>query len=129
MVCGPSWAHHNGTFDNLNKVPPQVPAEAQQSGYCCMIYDINSDGGVKNAKVDYCTETYLAQPSVDALTKWKYKKLRKDGTPVAAKNLTTHMAFHIAYWDGTIVPGKFGYMSRLSDGTYNQDRPCGLKIS
>lgn len=94
-----------------------------------MIYDITPEGSVQNVEVDYCTETYLAQPSIDALSEWKYKKLRKDGTPVTAKNLTTYTAFHISYDDGYIIPGKFDYMSKLPDGSYNRDRPCGLKIS
>lgn len=100
-----------------------------QSGYCCLGYDIDENGDVKNARVNYCTENYLAEPSKQALQKWKYSKTKKDGTSSVSKNLTTYMSYYLSDEVGNTIPNSNGFMTLKPDGTRDTEKFCGLIIS
>ena len=122
-------AHHGETFNTLKQFPPTMPPMAYQSGYCCMLYDIDENGDVKNVGANYCTEDYLAEPSKKALQKWKYDTKKKDGTPSVSKNLTTYMSFYLTDELGNIIPNQNGFMSQKPDGSRDTEKFCGLIVS
>lgn len=129
FIFGSALAHHKDTFEYVNQVPPVMPSQAYQSGYCCMTYDIDQYGIPKRIRASYCTEAYLTEPSKNALAKWKYGAKKKDGTNVKSKNLTTYMSIRLTDSLGFIIPGKHGYMTKNPDGSYNQEKYCGLLVS
>jgi len=121
-------AHHSETYDTLTRVPPEMPWQAQTSGYCCMLYDIDSDGVPQNVSAPYCSQSYYEQPSVTALKKWRYGTKKKDGSPVTSTRITTYMSFYLADWQGNIIRDSNGF-PRDTENTENNFKPCHQFIS
>lgn len=126
---GVAKAHHKDTFNYIDQAIPVIPPMARNSGYCCMIYDIDPNGKVRNPKVEYCSEDYFAKPSLDAIFKWLYETKRKDGSPVEDKNLTSKLQFNLMNQFGFMIPGRNGYMTKLPSGEYNREMSCGNLVS
>jgi len=124
ILAGVSYGHHDDTFITIKRVPPIMPAEAYQSGYCCMGHGIDKDGNVLDVKVRYCTENYLAAPSIVALSQWKYDPKRKDGTSTVTKNEDVYISFLLSTYEGEIIPGKHGFMTLLLNGERNREKVC-----
>ncbi len=112
-------AHHSETYDTITRVPPAMPPQAQTSGYCCMLYDIDSEGVPQNVSASYCSQGYYAAPSITALKKWRYAKTKKDGSPVMSKRITTYMSFYLADWDGNIIRDANGFPKNPKNATEN----------
>jgi len=110
LVIAPSiMAHHSETYNTVLRVPPVMPPNAQTSGYCCMVYDIDSEGVPQNVSASYCSQEYFAAPSVSALEKWRYGVKNKDGSPVTSTGVTTYMSFYLADWKGDIIRDSNGF--------------------
>lgn len=129
FIFGTALAHHKETFEYIKRVPPVMPQQSSQSGYCCMTYDIDKYGLTKNISASYCTEAYLAEPSKQALAKWIYDTKKKDGTNVKSESLTTYMSFVLTDQFGAVIPGKNDFMTKKPDGSYNKEKTCGLLVS
>ena len=129
LCLAPSaMAHHSETYDTITRIPPVMPPQAQTSGYCCMLYDIDSDGVPKNVSAPYCSQSYYAAPSETALKKWRYAKKKKDGSPVTSTRITTYMSFYLADWQGNIIRDSNGFPKDL-EKTENNYKPCDQFIS
>lgn len=121
-------AHHSETYNTITRIPPAMPPQAQTSGYCCMLYDIDTDGIPQNVSAPYCSQSYYAAPSVTALKKWRYAKKKKDGSPVTSTRITTYMSFYLADWEGNIIRDSNGFPKDL-ENTENNFKPCDQFIS
>ena len=129
LLATAAQAHHGETFNTLKRVVPPMPPMATQSGYCCMLYDIDNNGDVKNVLTQYCTDDYFGPPSKAALLKWKYDTKKKAGTSSVSKGLTTYISFALTDEFGQIIPNRNGFMSLKPDGSRDTEKFCGIKVS
>ena len=69
----------------IHKVNPTYPEEARQQGIQGIVVSeaiIDSEGTVVDVKVLESPDEILNQPTVDALTQWKFEPATKDGKPI-----------------------------------------------
>ena len=103
----------NGTraAEVTKQVPPTMPRQARESGYCCMVFNVDRSGSPVNVNTSYCTNPIFAENSKDAVSKWEFSPALKNGTPVAWLDETTLMRFNIATVEGSLIPSSTGYLS------------------
>jgi len=135
------------------RVPPIMPAEAETSGYCCVMFDVRKNGQTTNIHTPYCTDSIFSNPSKTAVSQWRYTAAKAKGKAVKRRALTTNITFRLAEYDGRVIPHPKGYLQprinpnnippapKLEKGGnyeeywawqrkyYNMETPCGELIS
>jgi len=103
----------NGTRDAkvTKQVPPTMPRQARESGYCCMVFNVDRSGSPVNVNTSYCTNPIFAESSKDAVSRWEFSPAMKNGKPVVWLDETTLMRFNIATVEGSLIPSSTGYLS------------------
>lgn len=85
--------------DPVVKIHPKYPIEAARNGtegFCTVSFDINTIGGVKNAKVIECQPgDVFAKEALRAVVKWKYIPKIVDGVATPQNNLITVINFNM----------------------------------
>jgi len=97
--------------ENLKRVPPMMPNEAEVSGYCCVMFDVTATGKTTNITTPYCTSAALSKAAKTSVGQWTYRPARKNGQPVYRKNMDTNITFHLADVDGRLIPSPQGYLA------------------
>lgn len=66
--------------------PPEYPAGVQASGGIVMVtVVIDAEGSVAEAVVSKASDPALAEPSIEAIRKWRFKPAQKDGQAVKTR--------------------------------------------
>lgn len=66
--------------------PPAFPeAKRGTSGIVALVVVVNEDGSVAEAKVSKSTDAAFEAPSLEAISKWKFKPAEVNGQPVKSK--------------------------------------------
>lgn len=76
----------------VRKVMPKYPEEARQArvtGVVVVDTEISEEGRVTHAKILRCTDEAFAQPTLDALSQWRFEPATLDGEPVAVYYVLT----------------------------------------
>lgn len=132
----------------VKRVPPIMPPNAETSGYCCMVFDVNKSGIPENIKASYCTDEVFTNASKEAVSKWRYSPAEADGKGVKRWNEDAMMSFRLSDKYGLMVPSSTGYLairqnrkltpppmndrkaySEWFEKTYVTDQPCGDLLS
>lgn len=96
----------------ISRVPPNMPWNAQSSGYCCMLFDVTPDGKTSNIRTPHCSAEMFRKPSIEAVSKWKYSPKTVDGRPVLRADMTNLMSFVLTDYDGTVIQSPDGFPAR-----------------
>ncbi len=117
-------ADDNTVYDEdaemLTPSPPIMPANAEGSGYCCMMFDLTAQGTPINIKSAYCTNPIFSKASKTALSKWVYSPAKLNGSAVPRRNMSEVLSFRLFDFDRNTIPGRTGYYKAL---TLPKDRP------
>lgn len=66
--------------------PPAFPSEKKgTTGIVALIVVVNVDGSVAEATVSKSTDAAFEAPSLEAISKWKFKPAEVNGQPVKSK--------------------------------------------
>lgn len=129
IVSEISFAQDNSdiTFDQkavaMKRAAPQMPSKAKTSGYCCVSYDVNEKGKVKNIETPYCTDSVFSRSAKKTLSKWKFKPATRDGASVTQKGLVSMITYRKVNSKGIPIPSQSGYMKRINPQEELPPRP------
>lgn len=132
----------------IRRERPIFPEDLDQSGYCCLKFDINTLGKTTNIRIEYCTTHKLMNTSKTSVSKWQYKPAQLRGDPILRRNATTKLSFNYADNRGLLIAGPTGYLDPKSplesiplppqdraeyrlwaDKYFHTEKPCGEFIS
>lgn len=107
---------------------PKIPGTKKESGYCCMVFDVDKSGVPQDIKTTYCTHEYLAAPMRARVRNFKYSPATRNATPVIRKDKRFQMGMFVSRGHrSNIIPGPNGYLERLAPGAKIPPRPRGIK--
>ena len=69
----------------VSQVPPTYPAELRKAkieGVVTLVFVLNKDGRVEDARVENSSRPEFEKPALDAIRKWRFRPGEKDGQPV-----------------------------------------------
>jgi len=92
------------TMIPILRVPPRMPARAERSGHCDMVFDVGPDGATLNVKASYCSEALFETESIRATLKFKYRPTRIDGQYQTTRNVKTRIKFKLQDQNGNLIP-------------------------
>ena len=92
------------TFSPIFRQPPVMPARAERSGHCDVIFDVNADGATYNVQVLTCSQNLFARASVKAAHKWKYRPQIIDGQAQDRRGVRTTITFSLTDERGNLIP-------------------------
>lgn len=88
----------------LITVPAQFPADADRSGHCMVLFDVNTSGLPVNVATPYCTEPMFSSPSVQSVEKWRFAPRLRNGEAVSICGVETKVSFKLMNERGDVVP-------------------------
>ena len=100
----PKLVQANRNPDPLLRIPPAMPARANQSGHCDVRLNVDATGSPYQVEATYCTQSVFERPTVKAVAKWKYRPRIVDGRAVAMEGITNRVSFHLTDDKGTLIP-------------------------
>lgn len=86
------------------RVPPVIPNQAEKSGHCKMIFDVNEKGRPHNIRTRTCTETIFEKPSKASIHWWFYHPKVERGQAVTQTDVTTKVSFRLSDEEGNLIP-------------------------
>ncbi|WP_051279594.1 energy transducer TonB [Hellea balneolensis] len=86
------------------RIPGIFPANAEKSGHCNFLFDVNREGRVFNIRTVSCTDIVFEKPSIKALKKWRYSPKIISGEAVESKNLENRISFRLRNQLGELIP-------------------------
>ncbi len=94
---------------NLDLVPilrakPVMPARAERSGHCNVMFDVNANGSTYNVQVLNCSQNLFARAAVKAAGKWKYRPQTIAGKAVPRTGVRTMITFRLMDEHGRVIP-------------------------
>ena len=111
------------------RIAPIMPPTAKDSGYCCMIYDINKYGRTKNITAAYCTNAILFDPSIRAVKKWRYSPKLVNWQPMVTKGKWTYVSYRLRDMQGRLIKNADGYPEFEEDGEHLKEHYCSEYVS
>lgn len=100
-----SVAHpHDDEPEAKYQPAPIMPPQAMESGYCCMLLDIDKAGQVSNVRAKYCTHDYYKQSSLNTAKTWEYKPLMPNGLSAQRNDHKAYVSYIISDQFGRIIP-------------------------
>ena len=100
LAAAPAFAEEEATtkFDRppmpLKTPPPNYPDSMKGTGgMVSLVVIINSDGTVAEARVTKSSDVAFEAPSLEAISKWKFKPAEVNGQPVKCK-ITVPLRFN-----------------------------------
>lgn len=128
----PQASEINSPAEITHRVPPVMPARAETSGYCCLMFDVNKRGQTRNVSTTYCTDPIFSKSSKTAAKQFQYRPAHKAGKPVRSYNETAIITYFLTMGfgpnKGQLIPSATGFPSKIN-GVLNKDTPCNLPIS
>ena len=85
----------------LVRIPPVMPPNANNSGYCRMEFDVQPSGDPANVKALYCTRDLFERSAVTAVSRWKYSAPPSGET---YSGIQTQMSFQLINSLGEVLP-------------------------
>ncbi len=82
----------------VSQVPPTYPAELRKAkieGSVTLVFVLNEEGRVEEARVENSSRAEFEKPALDALKRWRFKPGEKDGVAVKAY-MRLPMRFRVA---------------------------------
>jgi len=61
----------------IKRSAPTMPSGVQESGYCCISYNVSAKGKPVDIVAPYCTSPVFQKSAVKAVKKWRYKKSKE----------------------------------------------------
>ena len=106
-----------GPFDCNRKIPegnedavpcvrmaPVMPPDAERSGYCEVVFDINRKGRPYNINAQLCSEETFRDPTEITVGYWRYKPAMENGRPVTQKGVRNKVSFRLSDESGLNIP-------------------------
>lgn len=92
--------------------PPKFPSiflRGDNSGYCDVKFDVNTEGSPINVKATNCTSVFLEGPTIKSVEKWTYDPKIVNGSAVMRNGVESTIRFDLQDEDGEILPLPDGY--------------------
>ena len=100
-----SYVHKSERFpEPLVRMPPMFPWNANESGHCEMVFDVDSKGVTNNIQAAYCSNSIFAKSSIEAVEKWKYAPKINNGQAVNIEGIETRITFKLSDECGNTIP-------------------------
>ncbi len=153
LAAAPSALAGDNAYDQdaelIKSASPVMPSAAEASGYCCVKFNVLTSGQTANVRHSYCTNHLFAKSAENAVSQWLYNPAKAKGAAVMRRGMSTQITFVLAESNGTIIPGRTGFMRALiapkdippppdikgpedyeafrawQDTYYDIDKPCG----
>lgn len=95
------------------KGKPRLTKIMDESGYCCMLLDVDEAGQLKNIDVTYCTHDFLVSHFTQRVKKFRFSPALIDGQPVYRK-AKIYRPGYVRYKGkyGPAVSGPNGYLEK-----------------
>ena len=87
----------------LVRIPHVMPAGAERSGHCDMVFDVDPSGSPFNIRPS-CSARIFQRPSVRAVQKWKYQPKIENGVAVARSGVSTRLTYDLTDDRGVWIP-------------------------
>ena len=91
------------TFSPIYRQTPIMPARAERSGHCDVMFDVNADGATYNVRVVSCSQTLFARASTKAAYKWKYRPQTISGQAQDRRGVRTTITFNLIDEHGNLI--------------------------
>ena len=93
----------DGDVQPLVRIPHAMPAGADRSGHCNMVFDVDPSGSPFNIRPS-CSARIFQRPSVRAVEKWKYQPKIEGGVAVSRSGVTTRLTYDLMDERGVRIP-------------------------
>lgn len=105
-------------------VNPRLGKTVKESGYCCLVLDVNEKGQPKNITTTYCTHDRLSSYFVARTKTFRFSPALIDNTSVYRRN-KTYKPGYVKYRGkrGLVVPGSNGYLKPKNQNIIIPVRP------
>ena len=79
----------------LVRVPPVMPVEATQSGYCIIRFDVVPSGIPTNIHAESCSDPVFRNNSIKAVAKWGFGPKIVNGVKIGRQGVKTKVNYHL----------------------------------
>lgn len=86
------------------RVPAIVPSNAEKSGHCNFLFDVNKEGQVFNVRTISCSDVVFEKPALKAIKAWRYSPKIINGEAVESKGIENKMSFRLHNSKGELIP-------------------------
>ena len=83
---------------------PIMPARANRSGHCTVLFDVSANGTPYNIQTSSCSQKLFERATVKSVQRWKFKPKSSDGINVAMTGLRNKVSYHLTDEHGNIIP-------------------------
>lgn len=108
---------------------PRMPDRAKESGYCCVLYDVDHKGKPVNITAPICSAPIFRKYSIHTVKKWRYKTNHTTTGQLLHQDYDTVITF-LKQTNKTPffpIPGGNGYMKPKVPIENIPPRPKGFK--
>jgi len=109
---------------DLVRIPPMLPHNAEESGFCCIRLDVSKKGKPKNVEAYSCTHEVYKKSAEKTVKRWRYHPLYVDGKRQSRKNILNKVTYHLTDEDGSLLYDPEIYIPRRVD----PNKPDGWSI-
>ncbi len=104
-ISGPVRVSVDLRLTSIFRAAPIMPMQADRSGFCTVLFDVNANGTTYNVQVLNCSQNLFTRASVKAVEKWKYRPQTMGGMAVPRTGLRTTIKFNLTDEHGRLIPG------------------------
>ena len=88
----------------LVRIPPVMPAGAERSGHCEVVFDVSPDGSPFNVRATVCSDRVFRRATERSVAQWKYQPRVVDGLAVGREGVRNVVRFNLADERGELIP-------------------------
>ena len=94
--------------DPCFRVPPRMPAMAERSGHCKVVFTALADGETADVVARECTDTVFCDSAALSVSRWHYYPKIELGEFVERPDIETKISFRLTETDGSVIPEPTG---------------------
>ncbi len=94
------------------RVPPLIPPDTYESGFCIAVFDVNQNGFPENIEAKDCTHPNFKRQSEAVVRSWTYTPKIERGQAVTQRGVETKLTYRIMDRSGELLAGPEGAMPK-----------------
>lgn len=123
--------HGNEVFhaELTHNISPVMPPNAQESGYCCVMLDIQKSGRVKNTEIIYCTSEIFRDVTERTAPKVTYYPRLVNGVEAESQDKLENFSYRLNDEFGALIKNAEGYPEFYDEDEHSSEHYCRRHIS
>jgi len=87
-----------------NRIPPQMPRQAQKSGHCNVMFNVSKTGYPTDVEALNCTDPIFKAPAINSARLWYYYPKVENNSFVERRNIRNKITFRLTDESGELIP-------------------------